>query len=319
MTDETRVSAADLVRNFGFWQEKAISGPVFITHHRRDRLVLLSIDQYNSIGADADAAQGGSETGRPQARGPADDIATELSAIIENMNDAYLLLDPDETILRVNSRLEALWMVSRDQLIGRKIETFLPAHRSNLILQKIRRVLLTKEPDNIEYRSQSTPNVHLATRLWPHPRGVLLMTTNITELTLLRQQSAEAESLTGAIDRHPQVAHVQIDAKGRFLYSDETIQVWTGFDSGTLANTRISDICAPDDRRRIMDAVEDVIGAHVPSALTARFLGRNFSEHAVHLTLAPIMSGQNATALTVIATLAPGAPHAAIPGATFEI
>jgi PAS domain S-box-containing protein len=314
MSDETRVSAADLVRNFGFWQEKAISGPVFITHHRRDRLVLLSIDQYNSIDAtDAEPASGNDGT-RPQSRGPSDDTITELSAIIENMNDAYLLLDPDETILRVNSRLEALWMVSRDQLLGRKVREFLPVQRSSLILQKIKRVLLTQQPETLEYKAAGIPGLTLSTRIWPHARGVLMLTANMTELTQLRQQSAEAESLTGAIDRHPQVAHVQIDAKGRFLYSDETIQVWTGFDSDTLANTRISDICAPDDRRRIMEAVEDVIGAHVPSALTVRFLGRNFSEHAVHLTLAPIMSDQNATALTVIAALVSNAPNAAAGG-----
>lgn len=318
MTDETRVSAADLVRNFGFWQEKAISGPVFITHHRRDRLVLLSIDQYNSIGAASAEPTSGNDGSRPQARGPADNTITELSAIIENMNDAYLLLDPDETILRINSRLEALWMVSRDQLIGRKVREFLPVHRSSLILQKIKRVLLTQQPETLEYKAAGIPGLTLSTRIWPHAHGVLLLTANMTELTQLRQQSAEAESLTGAIDRHPQVAHVQIDAKGRFLYSDETIQVWTGFDADTLANTRISDICAPDDRRRIMEAVEDVIGAHVPSALTARFLGRNFSEHAVHLTLAPIMSDQNATSLTIIATLISNTPNAA-PSGVFEI
>jgi PAS domain S-box-containing protein len=318
MTTETRVSAADLVRNFGFWQEKAINGPVFITHHRRDRLVLLSIDQYNSVGATA-VPGSNNETARAQFSGPADDAVTELSAIIENINDAYLLLDPDETILRVNSRLEALWMVSRDQLVGRKVQDFLPAQRSSLILQKIRRVLLTREPETIEYRSQSPVSVYLSTRLWPHAHGVLLLTTNITELTHLRQNSAEAESLIGAIDRHPQVSHVQIDAKGRFTYSDETIQVWTGFDADTLANTRISDICAPDDRRRVMEAVEDVISAHVPSALTARFLGRNFSEHAVHLTLAPIMSDQNATALTVVAALVSNNPNSAVPAGALDI
>jgi len=153
--------------------------------------------------------------------------------------------------------------------------------------------------------------LHLSTRIWPHARGVLLLIANISELTFLRQNTAEAESLKDAIDRHPQVAHVQIDAKGRFLYSDETIQAWTGFDAGTLANTRISDICAPEDRRRVLEAVEDVISAHVPSAITARFLGRNFSEHPVHLTLAPIMSDQNATSLTVIATLMASTPIAA--------
>lgn len=53
-----------------------------------------------------------------------------------------------------------------------------------------------------------------------------MLTSNITELTHLRQQSAEAENLTAAIIT--QVAHVQIDAKRPLsLHSDETIQVWT--------------------------------------------------------------------------------------------
>lgn len=311
MTNETRVSAADLVRNFGFWQEKAINGPVYVTHHRRDRLVLLSIDQYNAICADGAASISPGDSAGVEGQAPADNLLTELSAICENIAEAYLLLDSEETILKVNSRLEALWMVSRDQLIGRKVHDFLPVQRSSLILQKIRRVLLTRQPETLEYKAKGTSSLHLSTRIWPHAHGVLLLTANITELTHLRQSSAEAESLKGAIDRHPQVAHVQIDAKGRFTYSDETIQAWTGFDADTLANTRISDICAPDDRRRIMEAVEDVISAHVPSALTARFLGRNFSEHPVHLTLAPIMSDQNATALTVIAALMTSAPNTA--------
>lgn len=36
----TTVSAADVIRNFGLWQERALAGPITITHHGRARTVL---------------------------------------------------------------------------------------------------------------------------------------------------------------------------------------------------------------------------------------------------------------------------------------
>jgi|GEM_PF-860564 len=316
MPDRIRVSAADLVRNFGFWQEKVIHGPVYVTHHRRDRLVLLSVEQYDAkVAAAASAASHGATPASNNVISN-QDVASEMAALLDNISDAYLLLDPEEKILRVNARLEALWGVSRDQLLGRNLQDFIPAQKSTLLSQKLKRVLLTRQPDTAEFVSLGFPGVHLSSRIYPHPRGVLLLHTNVTELATLRLQIAEADSLKDAIDRHPQIAHAQIDAKGRFTYADETIQAWTGFAADTLTNTRISDICAPEDRRRVMEAVEDVISAHVPSALTARLLGRNFSENDVLLTFAPVMTDQNTTTLTLIAALVTPAPKAASLGDT---
>lgn len=42
----TRVSSNELVRNFGPLADKALSAPVTITRNGRDRLVLLSAEEY---------------------------------------------------------------------------------------------------------------------------------------------------------------------------------------------------------------------------------------------------------------------------------
>ena len=44
-----KVSTADLVRNFGPLSDKALSEPLTITKNGRDRLVLLSVEEYSRL------------------------------------------------------------------------------------------------------------------------------------------------------------------------------------------------------------------------------------------------------------------------------
>jgi len=50
----TRVTATEFKNNIGAFSDAAMSEPVIITSHQRDRLVLLSADEYRRL------------TGRPQ-------------------------------------------------------------------------------------------------------------------------------------------------------------------------------------------------------------------------------------------------------------
>ena len=44
------VPAAELTRNFGLWQDRSAHGPVFVTHHGRPRVVLMSISTFEGLG-----------------------------------------------------------------------------------------------------------------------------------------------------------------------------------------------------------------------------------------------------------------------------
>lgn len=59
-----KVTAAELQRNIGRYQDIALSEPVAITRHGRERTVLISIDEYHRLthqrpAADADEEDGG--------------------------------------------------------------------------------------------------------------------------------------------------------------------------------------------------------------------------------------------------------------------
>jgi prevent-host-death family protein len=45
----TRVTATDFKNNIGAFSDAAMSAPVIITSHQRDRLVLLSADEYHRL------------------------------------------------------------------------------------------------------------------------------------------------------------------------------------------------------------------------------------------------------------------------------
>jgi prevent-host-death family protein len=57
-----RVSVKELLRNFSRLSDKALSEPVIITKNGRDRLVLLSIEEYSML---SDMTSGASAANTP--------------------------------------------------------------------------------------------------------------------------------------------------------------------------------------------------------------------------------------------------------------
>jgi prevent-host-death family protein len=47
--DDMRISSTDLQKQFGSVADKALTEPVTITRNGRDRLVLMSIEEYNRL------------------------------------------------------------------------------------------------------------------------------------------------------------------------------------------------------------------------------------------------------------------------------
>lgn len=65
--DVTYATAAEVSRNFGRWQDHALSGPIVVTHHGRPRVVVLSAHHYETLtGPDGGAIDGVAGTERLQ-------------------------------------------------------------------------------------------------------------------------------------------------------------------------------------------------------------------------------------------------------------
>jgi hypothetical protein len=65
-----RVAAAEFIKKFGLLCDEALARPVIITHHGRDRLVIMSLAMYRGLGGTPDLAKqaGREHTTRPSAK-----------------------------------------------------------------------------------------------------------------------------------------------------------------------------------------------------------------------------------------------------------
>src|SRR4029453_4599788 len=89
------VSSAKFQRNLGLYQDKALSEPVTITKNGRERLVLLSVDEYQRLRSRAE--QGATPLSSMQPGGSSVDAASVTKALkkalkghADNVNTAFI-------------------------------------------------------------------------------------------------------------------------------------------------------------------------------------------------------------------------------------
>ena len=79
-----RVSSGDFIRKFGTYTDSALSEPIIITKNGRERLVLLSVDEYNMLlhlrELYEDSKEPSAKRGQPAADAPRKEPARKIAA-----------------------------------------------------------------------------------------------------------------------------------------------------------------------------------------------------------------------------------------------
>lgn len=276
-----RVTAGEISRNFGQWQDVALSGPVIVTHHGRPRVVMISAEHYAAAGLaegpagfDNDSALQTAETAR--------------SAILGHLNEAFVALDPDLRITAVNAVFEDLKGASAAQLVGLAWTEVFSAPVQALIGEQFRRVLRTGE--TLEFESESTVQSGrcFGVRVFPYPGGVAALFVNRTEERDLRARLDRAAALETALSVLPGVATARLNIRGVLASMDADFLRLTGFSEAELRDCRLSDIVRPAERRALTQAVEHALQGDAPGRLPVTLLVKDGAERAVELALATV-------------------------------
>lgn len=276
-----RVTAGEISRNFGQWQDVALSGPVIVTHHGRPRVVMISAEHYAAAGLaegpagfDNDSALQTAETAR--------------SAILGHLNEAFVALDPDLRITAVNAVFEDLKGASAAQLVGLAWTEVFSAPVQALIGEQFRRVLRTGE--TLEFESESTVQSGrcFGVRVFPYPGGVAALFVNRTEERDLRARLDRAAALETALSVLPEVATARLNIRGVLASMDADFLRLTGFSEAELRDCRLSDIVRPAERRALTQAVEHALQGDAPARLPVTLLVKDGAERTVELALATV-------------------------------
>ncbi len=290
LTAATHVTAGEVSRNFGQWQDVALTGPVIITHHGRPRVVLLSADRYASWGDDSAAAV------------KAEDHAAETcrEAILEHVAEGFIALDPALRVTKVNSVFESLTGRSAAQLIGAQWSDLFPAASQAVIAEQMRRVLRTGEA--VEFEADSTVQTGrcYGVRVFPYPGGVAALFVNRTEEHDLRTRLRHARAMRAATSALPRLAVARLNVRGVLAETDEHFLRMTGFSSGELLDCRLSDVVRPTDRRILTQALEKVLQGGPATRISTTLLVKAGDERPVELSLAAILRDGAADGVMVL-------------------
>jgi PAS domain S-box-containing protein len=272
-------TAGEVSRNFGQWQDIALTGPVIITHHGRPRVVLLSAERFASW---SDAAEAEHSLGDQTAE-------TSREALLENTTEGFIALDAALRVTKVNPVFEALAARSAGQLVGANWSDLFPLPTQAVMAEQMRRVLRTGEAVEFEADSTVQSGRHYVVRIFPYPGGVAALFVNRTEEHSLRGRLRYARAMRAATAAMPRLAVARLNIRGVLAEMDDDFLQLTGFSSAELLDCRLTDIIRPLDRRPLTQALERVLQGGPAARMTTCLLVKAGDERPIELCLAPIL------------------------------
>ncbi|CAN5359348.1 hypothetical protein BH10PSE3_BH10PSE3_16160 [soil metagenome] len=283
-------TAGEVSRNFGQWQDIALTGPVIITHHGRPRVVLLSAERFASWSEAPDTGHG------------LEDQTAETSreALLEHTTEGFIALDHTLRVTKVNPVFEALAARSANQLVGANWSELFPLATQAVIAEQLRRVLRTGEAVEFEADSTVQPGRYYVVRVFPYPGGVAALFVNRTEEHSLRGRLRHARATRAATAAMPRLAVARLNIRGVLAEMDDDFMRLTGFSSAELLDCRLTDIVRPADRRPLTQALEKVLQGGAAARMATSLLVKAGDERPIELSLAPILSDGAADGVMVL-------------------
>jgi len=271
------VAAADLVRNFGRWQESTAGGPLFVTVRGRKRYVLLSIDHYDSIARNGFAERSGSEEGH-----------VRLDTVLDRIEEGFLSVNPEMRVQQVNPAACAYLRDSRSNLIGRNLIDGFGALAHSLILAHLRRAATAGEIGDFDAPSFAFRGEWLHIRTFPLGDGAGCLFTNITREVEVRRAFAASEALTAAMAAHAGIGRGTLSPRATFVEVDRQLAALAGFEPETLMRARLTDIVAIDRRVAVGEAIEAVMSGQGPRALDSLLMVNRGDPCEVRIALSEV-------------------------------
>lgn len=225
------VTAAEIIRNFGFWQQRALTQPLTITHHGRARVMLISAEEYDRL----------------TNRAPVDAAPVDMDLLIENLKEGFVAHDGGLRVVKMNRAAEAFFGVKPGEMMGISIPDASRSPRQSAIQSVLERVLRTGEIYEYESDSAIFPGRHISLRSFPYRGGVATVFLNLTEQERWREDSMELAATKFALGAMKRLGLARLDIAGRLIAADDVFAKLAGSTPAKLAETRLLELVQETD------------------------------------------------------------------------
>jgi len=257
----TRASAAEVCRNFGLWQDRAMRGPVLVTNHGRPKTVLLSIESYEGRG---------------------DTVAEAVGAaamVVERIAQGFVAFDDRLRLTSANRAACDQLGSSLAAMTGLTVAELFGGGPAAPIERLLMRVLVTGEARRAEVPGMIGDRA-LRIDAFAIGGGAALLFDMVDGS--VRNGVAERDALMSLI-ADAGAASARINLRGCLVDPDDAFAALCDLPVGT-GFRRLADMVRAEDREEVGDMVERVLGAGETLRRTVRLAGDGRS---VTLAIAP--------------------------------
>ena len=243
--DDHRASAADFVRSFAKWRDKAQAHPVEIASHGRVTHVLLSAQEYERLSAKgSDPASGSNST---------------LFGLGEWMTDAIIATDGDGEIIYANNVAKSLTGADLAERKSQSLIEALPILRGTVIEQNLGRTLVNHEPTFAEVPSPFREDGWLLCRTIPLRNCVVVILGDITEAVRRDRMADSKQAIVKAMTHHGSVGFMRLSARGVVKKLEGPVPSWLNLSAERISGRALLDFVSREHRLEFREALEKVL------------------------------------------------------------
>ncbi len=279
------VTASDLVRRFGLWQERANREPVYVLHRGRPRLVLTSVEMMQALCAPHEALARDAGT-----------LGAGVDTLLDLMADMLLLVDRDLALIAASRAARRYFGESAQP--GTPLADLLQSPNAALLIEAVRRVMASGLAEAIDIGAPFAGRT-ITVAIDTVDTGACLRISDVTvadELAAMRTaQIADASALSAT----GLAAIGRINLRGYLEGPTGAIAAMAGVAPESLAGTRFVGLIDIGTRAAVGQAFENAIEAHAPVRVDAQLLVGGAAATPVQIGFGPVARGSTIDAVSV--------------------
>ena len=270
MTSPFYVTAAEITRNFGMWQDRTGQAPVIVTHHGRSRCILLSAIDYADLTRKTPAVE--DEIDQP----------FTMDVLMEEIDVAFLSTDKQLNIIDANTNAAIMLAAGRNALSGQPLAVLCPDLVEGLTGIRLKRVLQTHERQRIRH----TINGRIADiHIFPSPRGLSVAWRSAEDDEALQRLSVEKDALHRLLSMDGRIGTIRLSPRATIGQADPAFGAMCGIPVERLAGARLVDLVSRHGRAELNAAIEQVFGPAGQASLDAILVTNDGSEISVRIAM----------------------------------
>ena len=264
------VTAAEITRNFGMWQDRTGQAPVVVTHHGRSRCILLSANAYAELTRDAMPVE--IEANQP----------FTVDVLMEEIDVAFLSTDAQLNIIEANTNAAIMLATGRNALSGQPLAVLCPDLVEGLTGIRLKRVLRTGERQRIRHVIKGRiADIHI----FPSPTGLAIAWRSAEEDEALQRLSMERDAFHRLLSMDRRIGTIRLSPRATIAQADTAFCAMCGIPAERLAGARLVDLVSRQERAALNDAIECVFGAVGQASLNVILISNDGAEIPVHIAM----------------------------------